>query len=155
MPGVPTTNWNDMRTASGEVVHTPENWNQGMRSCGSADFASSNAHGLAYFGQRDTFNGPKPHGTLGSSIRYSGTWRCPSKTSVVTEELDTRTRTVIDHYLLRYLNYLCMNNNAVDRAGRHIHQQYSARRIERDELLFGWRSLKFRIEAFVNAFIEV
>ncbi|KAG8832489.1 hypothetical protein FRC17_001264 [Serendipita sp. 399] len=155
MPGIQTTNRNNTRNLSTDVVHTPENRNQGMMCCSSADFVSGNAHGLVYHGQQDSLNGSKPHGTLGSSIRYSGTWRCPSKTSLVTEELDTHTRTIIDHYLLRYLNYLCMNNNAVDRAGRHIHQQYSARRIERDELLFGWRSLKFRIEAFVNAFIEI
>ncbi|KAG8778741.1 hypothetical protein FRC15_010589 [Serendipita sp. 397] len=73
----------------------------------------------------------------------------------VGEELDPHTKTIVDDYLLRYLNYLCMNYEAVDRSGRRIHQQYTVRRIERDEELYGWRPLKFRIEAFVNAFIDI
>ncbi|KAG8802543.1 hypothetical protein FRC17_006394, partial [Serendipita sp. 399] len=78
-----------------------------------------------------------------------------TRSSPVLEELDSHTKAVIDDYLLRYLNYLCIHHDAVDRFGRRIHQQYTAKKIERDEQLYGWRPLKFRIEAFVNAFIDV
>lgn len=39
--------------------------------------------------------------------------------------------------------------------GHMIHQMYTARRIQRYEQLFGWRPLKFRIEAFVNGFVDL
>ncbi|KAG8826301.1 hypothetical protein FRC17_008300 [Serendipita sp. 399] len=71
------------------------------------------------------------------------------------EKLDDHTRSIFDNYLLRYLNHLCINPNATDRFGRRIHQQYTAKRIERDQLVYGWRPLKFRIEAFVNAFMDI
>jgi hypothetical protein len=45
--------------------------------------------------------------------------------------------------------------NAKDRMGHQIHQMYTARRIQRYEQLYGWRPLKFRIEAFVNGFVDL
>jgi hypothetical protein len=39
--------------------------------------------------------------------------------------------------------------------GHQIHQMYTARRIQRYEQLYGWRPLKFRIEAFVNGFVDL
>jgi hypothetical protein len=44
---------------------------------------------------------------------------------------------------------------AKDRMGHQIHQMYTARRIQRYEQLYGWRPLKFRIEAFVNGFVDL
>lgn len=39
--------------------------------------------------------------------------------------------------------------------GHQIHQMYTARRIQRYEQLYGYRPLKFRIEAFVNGFVDL
>ena len=44
---------------------------------------------------------------------------------------------------------------AKDRMGHLIHQSYTSKRTQRYEQMYGWRPLKFRIEAFVNGFIDL
>jgi hypothetical protein len=39
--------------------------------------------------------------------------------------------------------------------GHLIHQSYTSKRTQRYEQMYGWRPLKFRIEAFVNGFIDL
>ncbi|KAG8780323.1 hypothetical protein FRC15_009625 [Serendipita sp. 397] len=75
--------------------------------------------------------------------------------SPVPTDITPTTKPLIDEYLLRYLNYLCIHPDAKDRMGHTIHQMYTARRIQRYEQLYGWLPLKFRIEAFVNGFIDL
>ncbi|KAG8777198.1 hypothetical protein FRC15_011478 [Serendipita sp. 397] len=85
----------------------------------------------------------------------SGNGQAPSNSPLAMKELSPTMKPLIEEYLLRYLNYLCMNPNAKDRMGHQIHQMYTARRIQRYEQLYGWRPLKFRIEAFVNGFVDL
>ncbi|KAG8823560.1 hypothetical protein FRC19_003579 [Serendipita sp. 401] len=113
------------------------------------------SYGISYTDQQYRSNGYQPYPRNGTPTRYLESRNRMSRSPPVGEELDPHTKTIVDDYLLRYLNYLCINYEAVDRSGRRIHQQYTVRRIERDEELYGWRPLKFRIEAFVNAFIDI
>jgi len=48
-----------------------------------------------------------------------------------------------------------MTADAKDRMGHLIHQSYTSKRTQRYEQMYGWRPLKFRIEAFVNGFIDL
>ncbi|KAG8808426.1 hypothetical protein FRC18_005034 [Serendipita sp. 400] len=113
------------------------------------------SHRFSQASNQSGLNGSKPYSRNYTQMHYWEKWNRISRFPSVVEELDPHTKAIVDDYLLRYLNYLCMNYEAVDRTGCRIHQQYTVRRLEREEQMYGWRPLKLRIEAFVNAFIDV